>query len=162
MSKKQKLVGRVGVTTRTSGDFVKHSIALRVKHGTYGTLFLRFDALGDSKYPDRAFAFKCTSELELNDYDFHAQLELLAKLQKAMAKQTAPRAVAFPDGKAYLAHCELAQFLQACEKLDLHISRFDNWSGAFEFAYDLYKTEDGVEEYPTPEPWPVSLESVAS
>lgn len=140
MNKSNKLIGRVSVIESQSGNYKAYSLYLRAKAGEFGEIRLNFTAQASLDYPDYAYAFKLDNSLRFDDYSFSESLALLGKLQKLAKKQEAPRAVAY-DGKAYLSHCELSQFLMACEKLGLHVSRFSESSKAYDWVADFRSEE---------------------
>jgi hypothetical protein len=131
MSRK-KMIGRVGVAV-SKDSHVCFKLSVQVRLSEYRPIRLRFTAQANLEDADRAYSLQLDSTLRLADHDFDDALQLVAILRKAMLKEKAPRAV-LVDGRAMLDDCELAQFLQACEKLGLHVSRFETWNAAFEWA----------------------------
>jgi hypothetical protein len=140
----KKLIGRVAVYSKPSkgieSDFISHTLFVCAKTGEFTDTKLRFGAQSNADSPDRAYAFKVENLPDLTDYDFPEAIALLAKLQKAMVREKAPRAILL-DGKPYLDHCELARFLMGAEKLGLHVSRFDTWGAAYDWSRDLRSEE---------------------
>lgn len=141
MKKSTKLLGRVAVCYEDSRDYRAYSIAVGIKTSYYGRLFFRLGAQANAGSFDRAYSLQLASSLRLDDYEFQEVIAVLSRLQKAMRKESAPRAYNDSEGKAQLANCELAQFTQACEKAGLKVKHFESWREAYNYAERVSECE---------------------
>jgi hypothetical protein len=132
----KKILGRVGVSFSDSASgFRAYHIRVVVQDPKgWSPVKLSFTAQSSPGDHDRAYALQLSSVLRLSSYSIDDDLAMIRKLYKAMQKESAPRAVLSTDGKAYLDNCEVARFLQGCEKLGLHVSRFSTVELARDWA----------------------------
>ncbi len=145
MSRK-KLVGRIGVAVIKDARYVEFNLAVKVKNGYYSRCFLKLHAQADADCPDRAYALQISGGVRFDDYEFTDTMKLANQLYAAMKKESAPRAILGSDGKPYLANCELSQLLQGAEKLGLHVSRFESWREAYDWAEKIAEEETATSD----------------
>lgn len=122
-------------TESPASSYVSYRIHVFAATGEWQRAALGFSAQGNVG-EDCAYALQLDYGVKFADYDCEESLKLAGKLLAAWRKEEAPRARLI-DGKPYLDNCELSRFLQASEKLGLHVSRFTNSSKGYDWARDI-------------------------
>jgi len=131
-----KPIGKMGIFLNNSDQFIIAHVCLTIQIREYQTLRYTFSAQAGVDSPDRFYALICTRGARLFDYDAKDYLAFLAKLHKAINKESS-LAACIVDGKATMGQCELGRLKKAIIKMGFSIKNYESYSKCQDDTYYL-------------------------